>query len=230
VTGWPRLLVLVRHAESARNVVKGGEAFLPDGTPPSAQARLADHLVPLTAAGHEHARRTGEAIRDRFGAFDAVCSSGYARADQTAAGIAAAYLAAGLDFPAPVISPLLRERDAGYCYGMTRAEAVAAFPWLDEHWRQAGGFFGKPPGGESMADVVGRAQAFLGVLGGEQAGRTVLAVTHGGTIRALRFLLERWDYATAEQAIRDGAPANCGLAVYRYGDGAMRLEEFNRVY
>jgi len=42
----------------------------------------------------------------------------------------------------------------------------------------------RPPGGESMAAVIARVGATLERLAREQAGRDVVAVTHGGTIRA----------------------------------------------
>jgi broad specificity phosphatase PhoE len=85
---------------------------------------------------------------------------------------------------------------------MTEAEAEAAFPWLEEYWRTFGGFMARPPGGESLADVVGRVHMFLDVLFRDRIGQKVLVVTHGGTIRCFRFALERWHYSQA----RSGRP------------------------
>ena len=88
----------------------------------------------------------------------------------------------------------IRERDPGFTYDMTEEEAEAAFPWLNEYWHTFGGFMARPPGGESLADVVGRVHTFLDTLFRDRAGQKVLVVTHGGTIRCLRFALERWNY------------------------------------
>ena len=35
----------------------------------------------------------------------------------------------------------------------TKEEAEKSFPWLREYWETFGGFFARPPGGESLADV-----------------------------------------------------------------------------
>jgi broad specificity phosphatase PhoE len=87
---------------------------------------------------------------------------------------------------------LLRERDPGYAFNMTRDEADAAFPWLQDYWRTGGPFYARPPGGESLADVAARMQLFFEGAERELAGRRVLLVTHAGVMRILRFLFEGW--------------------------------------
>ena len=42
----------------------------------------------------------------------------------------------------------------------------------------------RPPGGESFADLVGRVAPAIEQLSREHAGRDIVAITHGGTIRA----------------------------------------------
>jgi broad specificity phosphatase PhoE len=44
---------------------------------------------------------------------------------------------------------------------MTTAEAESAFPWLQDYWITYGPIFGRPPGGESMADVAKRAYLLM---------------------------------------------------------------------
>ena len=100
----------------------------------------------------------------------------------------------------------VRERDPGFTYDMTEAEAEAAFPWLNEYWHTFGGFFARPPGGESLADVVGRVHTFLNTLFRDRAGQKVMVVTHGGTIRCFRFALERWDYEQAAHRLAGPVP------------------------
>src|SRR5687767_9887591 len=91
---YPALLVLVRHAESARNIAKKGSVYFADDAARQVVRGVPDHLVELTPDGHKQAAQTGHAIRERFGTFDHVYTSGYARTEETAQGILEAYPAA----------------------------------------------------------------------------------------------------------------------------------------
>jgi 2,3-bisphosphoglycerate-dependent phosphoglycerate mutase len=228
----PALLVIVRHAESARNQAKKGSVYFADDAARRVVKGTPDHLIELTEDGHKQALETGHAIRERFGTFDYVYTSGYARTEQTAAGILAAYPEQERARMRQRMNLFIRERDPGFAYDMTQAEAETAFPWLSEYWRTFGGFMARPPGGESLADVVSRVHTFLDTLFRDRAGRKVLVVTHGGTIRCFRFLLERWDYSQAERWAPGQSPANCGVTVYRAADSGdwLELEEYNRVH
>jgi len=228
----PALLVLVRHAESARNQAKKGSVYFADDAARRVVRGTADHLMELTPDGHEQAVQTGVAVRERFGVFDYVYTSGYARADQTADGLLAAYTEDERARTNVRMNLFVRERDPGFAYDMTEAEAAAAFPWLEEYWRTFGGFFSRPPGGESLADVVSRVHTFLNTLFRDRAGQKILVVTHGGTIRCFRFALERWNYQQAAKWPEGQAPANCGVTTYRCAPSGDRLEleEYNRVY
>jgi probable phosphoglycerate mutase len=129
-------------------------------------------------------------------------------------------------------NPFIRERDTGYAYDMTKAETEAAFPWLQEHWDTFGGFFARPPGGESLADVASRVYTFLNMLFRDRAGQVVFVVTHGGALRAFRFLLERWTYDQALSWPDGESPCNCGITDYRYdpGLGRLTLQSYNVAY
>ena len=155
-------------------------------------------------------------VRARFGVFDYVYHSGYRRTADTAAGILSAYTddeRAAMKLRAHAF---IRERDNGYTWDMTTAEAEAAFPWLQDYWDTHGPWFARPPGGESLADVAQRAYLFLNMLFRDRAGQRILVSTHGGTLRAFRSLLERWpvqDISSSAQGLqdtqlrRDGLPA-----------------------
>ena len=65
--GRPALLVLVRHAESERNVAKKGNRFFLDDEAPKSVQGVADHRTPLSERGREQAFQTGIALRDTFG-------------------------------------------------------------------------------------------------------------------------------------------------------------------
>ena len=111
-------------------------------------------------------------------------SSDLARAAATVAPLAAA---TGL----PVsYDPRLRELHLGVWQGLTLSEAAERYP--DEHAAWRGGADVARGGGETYADAAARASAcLLEHLPGLAAGRTLVAVTHGGTARAtLAALLE----------------------------------------
>jgi 2,3-bisphosphoglycerate-dependent phosphoglycerate mutase len=228
----PALLVLVRHAESARNQAKKGSVYFADDAARRVVRGVPEQHIPLTPDGHQQAEQTGLAIRERFGVFDYVYTSGYARTDETADGLLSAYSPEELAATKRRMNLFVRERDPGFAYDMTTAEAEAAFPWLHEYWQTFGGFFARPPGGESLADVVGRVHTFLDTLFRDRVGQKILVVTHGGTIRCFRFALERWHYEQASKRLVDDAPANCGVTTYRCAPSGDRLEleDYNRVY
>jgi broad specificity phosphatase PhoE len=227
----PALLVVVRHAESIRNQIKKDTVYFADDAARRVVRGTPDHQIELTPAGHEQARQTGHAIRERFGVFDCVYTSGYTRTDQTAQALLEAYPNDERARTRTERNLFIRERDPGYSYDMTEAEAKAAFPWLEEYWQTFGGFFSRPPGGESLADVASRVDTFLTMLSRDHAGQRVLMVIHGGTIRCLRLLLERWPYEKVSQLLRDDPPKNCGVTTYRRSpSGDLELEDYNRVY
>ena len=104
------------------------------------------------------------------------------RTTQTLAALAAAQgECSGL--VSPVIEPDLMEQNFGVWQGMTHAEvhqqrgAEAHRFWLSPARE-------RPEDGESFAEVVERVAAALEVLSQEHAGRDVVAVLHGGVIRA----------------------------------------------
>jgi probable phosphoglycerate mutase len=216
----PRLLVLVRHAESERNVAKKGNVFFTDDEARRALRATADHRVPITALGRRQAEATGRGLHDRFGAFDAIVHSGYARTIQTADEILRVFPGA----PSPTHDLFVRERDTGHGWDMTTAEAEVAFPWLEEYWKTIGPFFARPPGGESVAQVCERVQMFLHRIERAHAGQRVLVVTHGVTMRAFRYLIEGWSYDQIEVNLRAPAAPNASYTAYESeANGPLRL-------
>ena len=125
---------------------------------------------PLSEDGQDQARRAAE----RLGAFDAVVASDLDRARHTAE-IIAACLGIG-----PVqIDPRLRENDAGEWTGLTHEEIHERWPgWIETSRR--------PPGFEPREHLVTRGFAALLALGRQYPDGEVLAVSHGGLIRAVR--------------------------------------------
>lgn len=111
------------------------------------------------------------------------------RTVQTAAAIHAARgVSRRDDEPQPLIEPDLIEPDLaeqsfGEWQGLTHDELSVGQPLAARRFWLAPAAE-RPPGGESFTDVVGRVAAALDRVTAGHAGRDVVAVLHGGSIRA----------------------------------------------
>ena len=228
----PALLVLVRHGQSQRNVVKKRNHFYLDDESRRSVKGIPDHLIPLTEEGRRQATVTGQALRETFGTFDYVFHSGYTRTIETTEHLLAAYPDEERARTTVRHHLFIRERDGGHTYDMTDAEASAAFPWLQDYWSTFGPFFARPPGGESLAQVCERVYAFLQKVARTMAGKRVLVVSHGGTMWCLRYVLEGWTYAEADRRFNTEPQPNCAVTSYRLDESARRLQlgEAGRVF
>jgi broad specificity phosphatase PhoE len=141
----------------------------------------------------------------------AIYSSPLRRALETAEVIAASR---GLE---PVTVDGLREVDVGSWSGLTRAEIEQRFPeqylrWLDygQGWED----------GETYEEMSKRAVAALLELAAAHEGERVLAVTHGGPIRAAFAFAAGTSHAEAR---RTGPQVgNAFVAEFAVEDGALR--------
>jgi 2,3-bisphosphoglycerate-dependent phosphoglycerate mutase len=126
----------------------------------------------------------------------------------------------------------LRERDAGWTYDITTAEAEAAFPWLHDYWETVGRFFARPPGGESLAEVAARVYLFLGMLFRDRSQRRILIVSHAGTLRVFRYLLERWTHDEFIERWDSEHIPNCAVTTYAFDatEGRLLLRTLNVVH
>ncbi len=230
----PSLLVIVRHAESKRNEIKdkAGSIYFVDDESRAPVKGIPDHKIEITDLGHRQARETGVALRQKFGIFDYAYHSGYLRTEQTLSRLMAIHALEEKSRTKIRQNLFIRERDPGYGYDMTKEEAQKNFPWHQEYWKTFGGFFAQPPGGESLAQVAERVYLFLNMLFRDRAGKKVLVVTHGGTLRCFRFLLEHWTYDQALRWKEGERPENCGVTTYRYSGAEKRLvlEKYNEVF
>jgi broad specificity phosphatase PhoE len=75
----------------------------------------------------------------------------------------------------------LAEQHLGKWQGMNRAAFLASRP-VGSHW--FAGIDEAAPGGESFMDLYTRVCGAIARIGAEHAGRDVIAVAHGGTIKA----------------------------------------------
>lgn len=193
-------LILVRHGETPWNVTLQYQG----------QAN-----IPLNERGHEQARRAAERLRHLE--VRALYSSDIARAWQTAETIGGAL---GL---IPVPMPELREIDVGQWEGLTPEELYRRFP---DHMAE----YRRDPartvrlGGESYAQLQARALVALNhIQERHDQGEIIVAVSHGGTIRALLCHVIGLDLANFGRMWLD----NGSLTELRLGRNGWRLMRLN---
>ena len=151
----PATFYLVRHGESEANAAR----------------RFAGQSdSPLTARGRRQAEMVAKELAKVK--FDKVVSSDLSRTRDTAAIIARAQ-----GVPVEIV-PELREIDVGARTGQTFDEVAGLPEWKDD------GFVAWP-GGETLDQVLARTLAAIDRLAGENPGRTILVVGHGGVNRIL---------------------------------------------
>ncbi|HEU5061344.1 MAG TPA: 2,3-bisphosphoglycerate-dependent phosphoglycerate mutase, partial [Kofleriaceae bacterium] len=201
----PRL-VIMRHGESTANQ-KGRFA--------------GSRNVRLTRKGRSQAERAGRALRGIR--FDRAYSSSLGRAATT---LRLALEAAGQPKAPRARTRALDERSYGLLEGQRHADAASRYGAERlRRWRLS--WNDGPPGGESLADVSGRAVPFLDrqVMADLAAGKNVLVASHKHTIRALVGHLEGLSPAELEKL----DISNAEPIVYRLGrDGKLRRERPRR--
>ena len=146
--------VLLRHGETA---LSGERRFAGRGH------------IPLTATGLEQAAAAAVRLAAR-GGLDLIVTSPLERTRRTADAVAAA---TGVPV---VVGDGWMETDFGEWEGLSQAEAERAWPGQMAAWLNDTG--AAPPGGESFAATSDRVLKALDSLLAEQAGATVLVVSH----------------------------------------------------
>lgn len=96
---------------------------------------------------------------------------------------AAAIADAGLEMPEAIVEPSLREQSFGAWQGLTHPEIHDARGGRHPFWLAPA--YERPPDGESFADVLARLAPTVNRLTREHAGRDIVSVGHGGTVRAM---------------------------------------------
>jgi broad specificity phosphatase PhoE len=153
---------------------------------------------PLNDAGRRQARELAERLRPD--SVTAVYSSPLRRARETAT-IVAELLALDVS-----VNDALMEVDVGSWSGLTRTEVEARFPegfrrWLeyDHGWED----------GESYEELGRRVVDGLSLIADAHPGERVLAVTHGGPIRAALAFSASVPFAEARRAVN--VLGNCAV-------------------
>jgi 2,3-bisphosphoglycerate-dependent phosphoglycerate mutase len=181
-------LILLRHGQSQWNLENRFTGWVD---------------VPLSPKGEDEARAAGETLRGRR--IDILYTSVLRRAVDTAT---LALEAAGTTVPVTERDAALNERMYGDLQGLNKAEAAKRFGDAQiKLWRRS--YDVRPPGGESLADTAARVLPYWEshILPDLKAGRDVLVVAHGNSLRALVMHLDGLSHAEVlELEIPTGAP------------------------
>ncbi len=203
--GWPKELVLVRHAESIGNVLDV------DGR---ANFDMATHKYGLTPRGKEQARLTGEYLNKEFGNFDVFYVSYYERSRETMS----------IMYPRAKVyeDPRLAEAQRGIYHSMTKEQMTARYPEELVRKEREGLYHYRPMGGENWPDVELRIHSFLGTLSRDYEKARVLMVVHGHWLLLLQRLIHHFSIEEAlakykNKEIRE----NASVTVY---DNVLRSE------
>jgi 2,3-bisphosphoglycerate-dependent phosphoglycerate mutase len=187
-------LILLRHGQSQWNLENRFTGWVD---------------VPLSPKGEDEARAAGQKLRGRR--IDKLYLSVLNRAIETAR---LALEAAGIATPPTERDAALNERMYGDLQGLNKAEAVQQFGEQQvKLWRRS--YDIKPPGGESLADTAARVIPYWEghILPDLRAGKNVLVVAHGNSLRALVMHL---DGLTREQVLSLEIPTGAPL-LYEFG-------------
>ncbi|MBU3592865.1 histidine phosphatase family protein [Polynucleobacter sp. 71A-WALBACH] len=153
-------LCLIRHGETSWN----------------AEKRLQGHTdIPLNSRGALQARQMAQALKDINLTFDVLYTSDLKRAADTANAVVELF---GVDAQ---VDSTLRERHFGALQGLSISEAPLQRPDI---WQAhiARDLEHELAGGESIQQFALRVQSALDKIQVRHAGKTILIVSHGGTL------------------------------------------------
>lgn len=207
--GWPRNLVLVRHAESEGNVLTADERALHN---------VATHDYALTERGRWQADVTGAWLQEKFyEGFDINYVSYYRRSRET---MERMMRVAGtmMEWPRPHAiyeDPRLAEAQRGMYHGMTTEQIEARWPEELARKEREGLYHYRPPGGENWPDVELRIHSFLGTLSRDCEGQDVVIVCHGHWFIMFQRLVERLSIDEAMDRYKKGVVPNASVTVYQ---------------
>ncbi|MDO8467045.1 MAG: histidine phosphatase family protein [bacterium] len=217
--GWPRKLVLVRHAQSTGNLLTVEQrADLPEPA----------HEYELTELGCQQAEITGLYLKKRFCEFDACFSSHYLRARQT--------LAIAMPNAKAIEDSRLAEAQRGIWHRMNKEKVCQLYPGEVERREQEDLYQYRPIGGENWPDIEMRIHSFRQSLFLEHDDEKVLAIVHGNWFNLFQKVN---DGLTAEEVLHrykldnHGVVDNASVTIYRgksvNGKPRLVLEEENIV-
>jgi probable phosphoglycerate mutase len=195
-------LCLIRHGETTWN----------------AQRRLQGHTdTPLNSRGQIQARQMAQALKNTKLSFDALYCSDLKRAMDTANAIVQLFGITAL------ANSAFRERHFGALQGLSIEEAPAAQPKL---WKAhlARELDHELEGGESILQFATRVEGAIEMIRTQHSGKTVLVVSHGGTLDMMYRIASKQPLDTERMISVPNASLNWilhndhGWSVERWGD------------
>lgn len=214
--GWPKTLVLVRHAESEGNIRSAAER---------AAHPVSTHAYGLTPRGQEQARITGDYLKARFGEFDTYYTSYYRRSIETMK----------LMYPHARVyeDPRLAEGQRGMWHVMDDEMVQQRFPEEKVRKEREGLYHYRPFGGENWADIELRIHSFLGTLTRDCEDKNVVMVVHGHWLILFQRLIHHFSIDEAIHKYKSGVFANASVTIYEgemlNGDSRFVLREENTI-
>ena len=196
------VLVLVRHGESEWNKLNLFTGWKDPG---------------LTEKGIAEARTAGQLLKAEGFKFDVAFTSTLARAQRTLTLMLEELAQTGLAIHQ---DQSLNERDYGELAGLNKD--AARKKWGEEQvhvWRRS--YDIAPPGGESLKDTANRALPYYQAMIWPEvkAGRNVLVVAHGNSMRALIMRLEG---LTGEEIVARELATGVPIVYRLKADGTMQ--------
>ena len=251
---WPASITIMRHAQSAYNILRGKKArsvyyarfkeayrrdyqaeetkVLAQGVQKRWSLGVSDCDTPLTAVGERQSFRTGKKLPQIMSLPDVVLFSPYLRTKRTLEEVARGW--PELKNVQWIPDERIREQEHGLSllysdwrvFNVLHPEQKRMHDLLGPYWYQF-------PQGESAAQVRDRCREEVAMLIREYDGQKVLLVTHHLTILSFRANLER---PTPEEFIRldeEEKPVNCGVTQYIGNpnagrDGRLELKFYNK--
>ncbi|GAA3260663.1 histidine phosphatase family protein [Nonomuraea helvata] len=213
----PERIIAVRHGQSSANLAHQQAGDRPLRYEPG------DHEVTLTELGRRQAAALGRLLAGMPAAEtpEVVWCSPYLRALDTWR-VALEAWGAG---PLPVtVDERLRDQEAGAFAHYNLAAIRERFPGELARREAEGPYAFRPPGGESLADVVTRLRDLLADLREHAAGRRVLIVAHDSVVLGLRHVLAGGPDAELG-AVLDFAPVLNGSVSVWDRSGIVRFND-----
>lgn len=195
---WPKLLVLVRHAESEGNVLNSEERTKLD---------ISTHAYCLTERGRKQAKITGQYLQKEFGTFDVYYVSYYARSKET--------MKIMYPFARVYEDPRLAEAQRGIWHTMTEKQVRERFPEELERQRREGWYHYRPLGGENWPDVELRIHSFLGTLNRDYENKRVLMVVHGNWMVLFKRLINHFSIEETVEMYQKSDILNASVTIYK---------------
>lgn len=183
--------------------------------------------IPLNALGREQTARLAQVLRDL--PYDIVYTSPLARCREMAETICGGDSSGRKKEKqlSPkctiIVEPLIIEIAFGIYEGTSFADKSAFgkdHPFHNYFFDRA--HYQPPAGAESFDEVLDRAESFLQKIQREQAGKNVLAFSHGAFIRSLLSMVKGLDRASHDLV---AAPNNCSVSVLSDDSGRWVLEQ-----